>query len=104
MQRIREGFLQNVGKPLPGPKEVDEAFFGGKESNKHARKRLNAGRGPVGKTAVVGVKDRDENQIAAEVIPDTKQETLHEFVKKNVEGGRNALLRRRQSLRESGTG
>ena len=87
MQRIREGFLQNVGKPLPGPKEVDEAFFGGKESNKHARKRLNAGRGAVGKTAVVGAKNRDANHISAEVIPDTKQETLHEFVKRNVEKG-----------------
>ena len=28
MQRIREGFLRNVGKPLPGPVEVDETYIG----------------------------------------------------------------------------
>ena len=44
--------------------EVDEAFFGGKESDK----KLNAGRGTVGKTAVAGAKDRDTGQIAAGLV------------------------------------
>jgi hypothetical protein len=36
-----------------GVVEVDEAFFGGKEANKHEHKKLNAGRGSVGKSCAI---------------------------------------------------
>ena len=59
--------------------------MGGKERNKHESKRLKAGRGPVGKTAVIGIKDRDTGQITSEVIESTDAPTLQGFVERNTE-------------------
>ena len=83
--RIRETWKDETGNPFSGPAEIDEAYFGGREANKHKHKKLNAGRGVVGKTAVVGVRDRDTNDVRAAVVPDTKAATLQGFAKKTID-------------------
>ena len=82
--RIRET-LAVTGNKFAGPVEVDETYIGGKERNKHESKKLNAGRGPVGKAAVVGMKDRDTGQITSEVVEATDAPTLQGFVERNTE-------------------
>ena len=79
--RIREvwedtGFRFQFG----GDVEADETYIGGKEGNKHANKKLRAGRGAVGKTAVVGMKERESKQVKAEVLERTDKHRLQGFV------------------------
>ena len=78
-QRLREAWSDSPGGML-GPVEVDETFVGGKEKNKHAHKKLKAGRGTVGKMIVVGAKDRETNRVSAAVVDNTDAKTLQDFV------------------------
>ncbi len=78
-QRLREAWSDSPGCML-GPVEVDETFIGGKEKNKHGHKKLKAGRGTVGKSIVVGAKDRDTNRVSAAVVGNTDAKTLQGFV------------------------
>ncbi len=81
--RMREGFWQPEST-FEGPVKVDETDRGGKRKNMSNSKRKQlTGRGTVGRTIVVGVKDRTTNQV----ISRTDRETLQKFVKENVDHG-----------------
>ena len=78
--RLREAWKQ-IDESLAGPIEADETYMGGIRKNMPRSKRKQlTGRGTIGKTIVIGVKDRRTNRISAAVIENTDTETLHAFI------------------------
>ena len=90
LHRLREAWADAIGAPFIGPVEVDETYVGGKRKNMSQSKRkklAGTGRGPAGKTAVIGAKDRASNQVRAKVIDATDAATLVPFVEGNAAEG-----------------
>jgi transposase-like protein len=88
-----------VGSSDGGEVEVDETFVGGKPKNMHKSRRLAIARihselpkwkqtdHYPGKTAVMGILDRDTRQVRAKVVPNVRRVTLQGEILKNVTPG-----------------
>ncbi|MFT3701174.1 MAG: IS1595 family transposase [Agriterribacter sp.] len=74
--RIREMLTDKAPELLEGIVEVDETYVGGKESNKHAHKKLGKG-SRDGKTMVFGAVQRG-GKVRTKVIPQTNLENVTE--------------------------
>jgi hypothetical protein len=92
---MRNGSLMKLGG-TGGEVEADETFIGGKGKNMHRGRKLRLNQirseqrhGDIypGKTAVMGMLDREERKVQAIVIPNLRRDTLQTIVLNEVTHG-----------------
>ena len=83
---MHAALLCQQGTGFAGPVEVDETYLGGRRRNlpNAVRKQLTD-HGPVGKTAVVGAKDRATKHVAAKAVRAKDTATLQGFVQDHAD-------------------
>jgi transposase-like protein len=87
LHRLREACGGDL-KKLQGIVEIDEAYVGGIEANKHEHKKLKAGRGTVGKTPVLGLRERRKGgRTKAMPLKEVDAQTVQDTIVQNVEIG-----------------
>jgi len=103
LHRIREAMKNSnapkLGSNEGGEVEVDEAYVGAKVKNMHHKRKLkiqnelskipawkNTTR-YAGKTAIMGMFDRDSREVRAKVVPNTRRETLQTEILNGIHFG-----------------
>lgn len=84
--RIRQAWFDNDRDKMDGQVQIDESYFGGKETNRHENKKRRLGRGHIGKIPVVGVVS-ETGIIQAHPVQNVSKKTMHAFIEANVKPG-----------------
>lgn len=88
LMRIRACFGIENNNELEGIVEADESFYGGKNKNRHADKKVknSQGRSFKDKTPILGLIQRN-GKMTAVVTKDTQRDSLQPIIKKYVTKG-----------------
>jgi len=92
LHRIRLGMQKAHSTPMGGNTvEADETWVGGKAINMHKKRRIIYQQSGAhhGKTAIMGILDRENREIRAKVVPNVARETLQAEIFQHVQHGSN---------------
>jgi transposase-like protein len=91
LHRIRLAMQDGSIEKMSGKVEADETFIGGKARFMHKDKRAVTGRGTVGKTAVLGLLERNApdktSRVRLKVVQNVRRHHLDKEVRERVEKG-----------------
>ena len=79
LQRIREVMKNDNNDKFTGTTEIDEAYLGGSETNKHADKKNKSE-----KTCIIGLVNRDTKQVKAYKVSSNEKDVLLGKIYSNV--------------------
>ena len=94
LHRIRYAFNhENFQQVMEQTVEADETYVGGKNKNRHEKKKAkkSQGRNAKDKTPVAGLLERETGQVRAFKVANAKSSTLHPIVRNNVAEGANLM-------------
>ena len=90
LQRIRKCFKFENNNILCNDVEIDETYIGGKDKNKHSKKKIKntQGRSLKDKIPVLGMVERN-GKLNARIVTDVQSETLTKEVLKSIKQSAN---------------
>jgi transposase-like protein len=95
LQRIRLAMQDGTTSKMKGRVEADETYIGAKARNMHKGKRPKGGTGMVGKTAVLGLLERNTgdgiSRVRCKVMKGTRVPHLDPEIRANIEKGSEVI-------------
>jgi hypothetical protein len=101
LQRIRHAMHTGSINKMTGTIEADESFIGGKARFMHARERTRKirGRGPMGRSIVFGLLERETGKVRTSVVGTCWEHHLQREIRGNVAPGAGTAHRCPEVLR-----
>ncbi len=84
LQKIRSLFVQNDSVVIDGDVEMDEAYLGGDNKWRHETKKIPNGQGGANKTPIFGMICRENGNVVALKVNNTKRDTIFPLISQFV--------------------
>lgn len=91
LHRLRQTFITNEPPPefeWGGEFQIDHAYIGGLEKNKHEIDQIPGGQGGATKMIVISIIQTNSGKMWVDVLPDTRSNTISNIISHRSEAER----------------